>query len=79
MGIGINTKEKAHRVIRYAFECLTEVYLARVIEPEESWRRRRDLDQAKESLEAQVDRQTETARLCLNIDEFCRRVQAGLE
>ena len=30
-------------------------------------------------LEAQVDRQTEIARLSLSIDEFCRRVRDGLE
>jgi site-specific DNA recombinase len=60
--------------------------LAGGLELEEFRRRRRDLDQAKEALEAQVrqleaqvDRQTEIARLSLSIDEFCRRVRAGLE
>ena len=72
--------------LQQQIERLTEAYLAGVLGLEEFRRRRRDLDQAKEALEiqvrqleAQVDRQTEIARLSLSIDEFCRRVRAGLE
>jgi site-specific DNA recombinase len=53
---------------------------------EEYRRRRHDLEQKAQSLgaqrqqlEAQVDRQSEIARVSLSIDEFCRRVQKGLE
>ena len=70
--------------LQQQIERLTEAYLAGVLGLEEFRRRRRDLDQAKEALEtqvrqreAQVDRQTEIARLSLSIDEFCRRVRAG--
>jgi site-specific DNA recombinase len=72
--------------LQQQIERLTEAYLAGVLGLEELRRRRRDLDQAKEALEAQVrqlearvDRQTEIARFSLSIDEFCRRVRAGLE
>jgi len=72
--------------LQQQIERLTEAYLAGVLGLEELRRRRRDLDQAKEALEAQVrqleaqvDRQTEIARLSLSIDEFCRRVRDGLE
>ena len=72
--------------LQQQIERLTEAYLAGVLGLDELRRRRRDLDQAKEALEAQVrqleaqvDRQTEIARLSLSIDEFCRRVQEGLE
>jgi site-specific DNA recombinase len=75
---------RAH--LQQQIERLAEAYLAGVLGLDELRRRRRDLDQAKEALEAQVrqleaqvDRQTEIARLSLNIDEFCRRVRAGLE
>src|SRR3954469_26009359 len=59
--------------LQQQIERLTDAYLAGVLGLEEFRRRRRDLDQAKEALEAQVrqleaqvDRQTEIARLSLS-------------
>jgi site-specific DNA recombinase len=67
-------------------ERLTEAYLSEVVGLEEYRRRRHYLEQKAQSLgaqrqqlEAQVDRQREISRLSLSIDEFCRRVQKGLE
>ena len=72
--------------VQQQIERLTEAYLSEVVGLEEYRRRRHDLEQKAQSLgaqrqqlEAQVDRQSEIARLSLSIDEFCRRVQEGLE
>ena len=72
--------------VEQQIERLTEAYLSEVVGLEEYRRRRHDLEQKVQSLgaqrqqlEAQVDRQGEIARLSLSIDEFCRRVQKGLE
>jgi site-specific DNA recombinase len=71
--------------VQRQIERLTEAYLAGVVELEEYRRRRREMelrDQAlaaqARQLEAQVDRKAEIARLGLSLEEFCRRVQAGL-
>jgi site-specific DNA recombinase len=72
--------------VEQQIERLTEAYLSEVVGLEEYRRRRHDLEQKAQSLgaqrqqlEAQVDRQSEIARVSLSIDEFCRRVQKGLE
>ena len=72
--------------VEQQIERLTEAYLSEVVGLEEYRRRRHDLEQKAQSLgaqrqqlEAQVDRQGEIARVSLSIDEFCRRVQEGLE
>jgi len=65
---------------------LTEAYLNSVIPLPEYQRRRADLDgkrQGMEDLEKQlihqVDRQNELAGLAASIEDFCHRVQIGLE
>src|SRR6478735_4647834 len=67
-------------------ECLTEAYLAGVLDLAKYRRRRPDLEQAQqaldaqaEQLKAQVDRQAEIKRLGLSLEDFCRRVRTGLE
>jgi site-specific DNA recombinase len=72
--------------VEQQIERLTEAYLSEVVGLEEYRRRRHDLEQKVQSLgaqrqqlEAQVDRQSEIARVSLSIGEFCRRVQKGLE
>jgi site-specific DNA recombinase len=72
--------------VQQQIERLTEAYLSDVVSLEEYRRRRHDLEQKvqnlwtqRQQLEAQVDRQGEIARLSLSIDEFCNRVQKGLE
>jgi len=72
--------------VEQQIERLTEAYLSDVVSLEEYRRRRHDLEQKahslgaqRQQLEAQVDRQGEIARVSLTIDEFCRRVQNGLE
>jgi site-specific DNA recombinase len=71
--------------IQQQIERLTDVYLAGVVGLEEYRRRRRELEQREQALaaqgrqlEVQVDRQAEIERLGLSLDEFCRRVRAGL-
>jgi site-specific DNA recombinase len=72
--------------VEQQIERLIEAYLSEVVGLEEYRRRRHDLEQKAQSLgaqrqqlEAQGDRQSEIARVSLSIDEFCRRVQKGLE
>jgi site-specific DNA recombinase len=72
--------------VEQQIERLSEAYLSEVVGLEEYRRRRHDLEQKVQSLgaqrqqlEAQADRQSEIARVSLSIDEFCRRVQKGLE
>jgi site-specific DNA recombinase len=78
--------QRGRASVQQQIERLTEAYLANVVSLEEYRRRRRDLEQKIQSLaaqvqqlEAQVDRQAELARIGLSMDEFCRRVRAGLE
>ena len=66
-------------------ERLSEAYLHGIIPLAEYERRRRDLENKDEALdaqarqlEAQVDRQAELAGLVASVEAFCGRVQAGL-
>lgn len=65
---------------------LTEAYLGEVIPLAEYQRRRRDLEQRDEALasqerqlQAQADQRMELAGVAGSIEEFCARVQSGLE
>ena len=65
---------------------LTEAYLSGVIPLPEYQRRRADLDHKYQGIEAQekqlahqVGRQTELAGLATTIEDFCHRIQSGLE
>jgi site-specific DNA recombinase len=77
---------RGHSRLQQQIERLTEAYLAGVLDLAEYRRRRPDLEQAQqaldaqaEQLEAQVDRQAEIKRLGLSLEDFCRRVRDGLE
>jgi site-specific DNA recombinase len=72
--------------IQQQIERLTEAYLASVVGLDEFRRRRGEMDQKRQTLdaqlrqlEAQVDCQTELARVGLSMEAFCRRVRAGLD
>ena len=65
---------------------LTEAYLSNVIPLAEYQRRRQDLEQRQIALDVQAnqlrvqaERRKELAGLVAHIDDFCRRVQQGLE
>ena len=65
---------------------LTEAYLGGVIMLAEYQRRRQDLEQKRQALDnqeslltAQVNRQQEVAGLVASVEDFCQRVQAGLD
>ena len=65
---------------------LTEAYLSGVIPLPEYQRRRADLDRKRQGIETQekqlvqqVNRQDELAGLVASIEDFCRRVQTGLQ
>jgi site-specific DNA recombinase len=65
---------------------LTEAYLNNVIPLAEYQRRRQDLEQRQTALEAQAnqlrvqaERRKELAGLVAHIEDFCQRVQLGLE
>ena len=67
-------------------ERLTEAYLAEVMSLSEYQRRRQELEQRLTSLEQQqrelqlqADRQIEVAGLAQHIEDFCQRVQTGLD
>ena len=67
-------------------ERLTEAYLASVIPLAEYQRRRADLEkkiqafaQQESQLDAQVDRHQEMAALQTSMEEFCQRIQRGLD
>jgi site-specific DNA recombinase len=77
---------RGHSRLQQQIERLTEAYLAGVLDLAEYRRRRPDLEQAQqaldaqaEPLEAQGDRQAEITRLGLSLEDFCRRVRDGLE
>jgi site-specific DNA recombinase len=64
---------------------LTEAYLERIVTLEEYRRRRRELEERAEAIEAQmrhleanIDRQGELTMLAQGIESFCQRVQQGL-
>jgi site-specific DNA recombinase len=79
------TLRKAQIAISQQLERLTEAYLMAIIPLQEYQRRRLELEekcqaleaQTKE-LEAQVDRQAELVQLSSSIEDFCRRIHAGL-
>jgi site-specific DNA recombinase len=71
--------------LTHQVERLTAAYLGEVFSLAEYQRRRRELDQKREALAAQeqllaaqVDRQAELAGWVSSMEDFCRRVQAGL-
>jgi len=79
------TLRKGRVQLQSQLERLSEAYLHGIIPLAEYERRRRDLEQKDEALdaqarqlEAQVDRQAELAGLVASVDAFCGRVQAGL-
>jgi site-specific DNA recombinase len=76
---------KAQVGISHQLERLTEAYLMAIIPLAEYQRRRSELEQKSQALEAQtkeleaqVDRQTELVQLGSSIENFCRRIHAGL-
>ena len=71
--------------LEHQLDRLSEAYLQEVIPLAEYQRRRRELEQKiaaldtqGQLLEVQVDRQAELAGLTKSIEDFCRRVSAGL-
>jgi site-specific DNA recombinase len=76
---------KAQAGISQQLERLTDAYLMAIIPLAEYQRRRSELEQKSQVLEAQVkelgaqvDRQAELVQLGSSIEDFCRRIQAGL-
>jgi site-specific DNA recombinase len=76
---------KAQSGVTKQLERLTEAYLLAIIPLAEYQRRRAELEQKEQALEAeakeleaQVDRQAEMAHLGASIEEFCHRIHAGL-
>jgi len=64
---------------------LTEAYLEQIVTLEEYRRRRRELEERAEAIEAQmrqleasIDRQVELTAIADGIESFCQRVQQGL-
>ena len=79
------TLRKAQVGISQQLERLTEAYLMAIIPLAEYQRRRSELEQKTQALEAQtkeleaqVDRQAELVQLGSSIEDFCRRIHAGL-
>ncbi len=77
---------KAQLSVNQQVERLTEAYLAGIISLDELKRRRQDLALRQEALASQVRQleasaaqQLELAQVMNSIQEFCQRVQAGLE
>jgi site-specific DNA recombinase len=77
---------QAQRRLTQQIERLTEAYLGAVIPLAEYQRRRQDLEQKHQALatqdaqlSAQVDRRKELAGVMVSVEDFCRRVQAGLD
>jgi hypothetical protein len=76
---------KAQAGISQQLERLTEAYLLAIIPLAEYQRRRSELEQKSQALEVQtkeleahVDRQAELIQLGSSIEDFCRRIHAGL-
>ena len=76
---------KAHANLSTQFDRWTEAYLHEVIPLAEYQRRRHNLEQKQQGLEAQkmqleaqMDRQSEMAGMGTSIEAFCQRVGAGL-
>ncbi len=64
---------------------MTEAYLEQIVTLEEYRRRRRELEEQQEAIEAQmrqleasIDRQVELTAIADGIESFCQRVQQGL-
>jgi site-specific DNA recombinase len=79
------TLRKAQAGISQHLERLTEAYLMAIIPMAEYQRRRSELEQKSQALEAQtkeleaqVNRQAELVQLGSSIEDFCRRIHAGL-
>jgi site-specific DNA recombinase len=79
------TLRKAQVGISQQLERLTEAYLMAIIPLAEYQRRRLELEQKSQALEAQtkeleaqVDRQAELVQLGSSIEDFCRRIHTGL-
>jgi site-specific DNA recombinase len=79
------TLRKAQIEISRQLERLTQAYLISIIPLAEYQRRRYELEQKSHALEvqmkelaAQVDRRAELVQLGSSIEEFCRRIAAGL-
>jgi site-specific DNA recombinase len=77
---------KACVSLKHQLERLTEAYLAGVVPLEEYKRRRPELEQRMEGLAAQMrqleasaSKHVELAGIAQSMEEFCRRVSAGLE
>jgi hypothetical protein len=71
--------------IDHQIERMTEAYVGDVIGLEEYRRRRGELEQKRQALleqelqlQVQVDRRVELAGVVASVEDFCRRVQAGL-
>ena len=78
-------QRKAHVNLGHQIDRLTEAYLERIVSLEEYRRRRRELEERQEAIEAQmrqleasIDRQGELTTLAQGIESFCHRVQQGL-
>ena len=76
---------KAEAGISQQLERLTDAYLMAILPLAEYQRRRSELEQKSQVLEAQVkelgaqvDRQAELVQLGASIEDFCHRIQAGL-
>ncbi len=72
--------------LEHQLDRLTEAYMTEVIPLAEYQRRRRELEERSQGLQnqaqqltAQVDQQKELAGLVSSIEDFCQRVQQGLE
>jgi len=80
------TLHKGQASLKQQVERLTEAYLSGVIELGEYQRRRAEIEQKmgwlmsqEQQVMAQADRQIEVAELAGTMEEFCRRVENGLE
>jgi site-specific DNA recombinase len=78
-------QRKARVNLAHQIDRLTEAYLERIVTLEEYRRRRRDLQERQEAIEAQmrqleasIDRQEDLRTLAQGIESFCQRVQQGL-
>ena len=78
-------QRKARVNLSHQIDRLTEAYLERIVTLEEYRRRRRELEERHEAIEAQmrqleasIDRQEELTTLAQGIESFCQRVQLGL-
>jgi site-specific DNA recombinase len=78
-------QRKARVTLSHQIDRLTEAYLERIVTLEEYRRRRRELEERQEAIEAQIrqleaniDRQGEVTILAQGIESFCQRVKQGL-